>query len=175
MNKKAKLFLGSILVFSLGLSMSSSILTAGPKFSEELEQMKKLEGTWAGTVTTKEKTEPAQARYIVTAKGTTVVEILFPDTPDEVVSVYYDNENGVLTMRNFSEFQAKPQMDLKSSSSREIIFGFSGNNQFDLKEPHMHELTIFSSGENELVRKWAHYQDGKPHHEMIISAQRAAQ
>ena len=172
MNKKAwavfsiGLFLGTFIFQGAAYSMS------GTRMSDELEQIKKLEGTWQGTVVIEEKTEPAKIKYLVTSGGTAVVEILFPEMPNETVSVYYDNEDGLLAMQNFSELSVKPRMDLTSSSDKQIDFTLSSYNQFDVKQLHLHGLTMLFTNDGSLVRKASYYQGRSVHHDMVISAKK---
>lgn len=172
MNKKGQAFFSMGLFFFAFIFQGIAHSMPGAKMSDELEQIKKLEGTWQGTVVVKGETEPAKIKYLVTSGGTTVVEILFPEMPNETVSVYYDNEDGLLAMQNFSELSVKPRMDLTSSSDKQIDFTFSSYNQFDVKQLHLHGLTMLFTNDGSLVRKASYYQGRSVHHEMIISAKK---
>ena len=68
--------------------------------SKEQETLKKLAGTWEGTETMMGKTDAAGAEYSVTSNGSVVVEKLFPETPNEMITVYYD-ETGKLAMTHY--------------------------------------------------------------------------
>ena len=172
MNKKLQalfsmsLFLGVFVFQGVAHSMSEV------RTSDELKQIKKLEGTWEGTVVTEGKTEPAKIRYLVTSGGTTVVEILFPEMPNETVSVYYDNEDGLLAMQNFSELSVKPRMDLTSSSDKQIDFTLSSYNQFDVKQLHLQGLTMLFPNTGALVRRASYYQGRSVHHDMVVSVKK---
>ncbi len=172
MNIKAWAFLSMGLFLGAFIFQGAAHSMPGTRMSDELEQIKKLEGTWQGTVEIDGKTEPAKIRYLVTSGGTTVVEILFPEMSNETVSVYYDNEDGLLAMQNFSELSVKPRMDLTSSSDKQIDFTLSSYNQFDLKQRHLHGLTMLFTNDGSLVRKASYHEGKSVHPEMIISAQK---
>ena len=175
MNKKFQVFLSMGLFFLAFAFQGVGHSLPGVKTSDELELIKKLEGMWEGTVESDGKTEPAKIRYLVTSGGTAVVEILFPEMPNETVSVYYDNENGLLEMQNFSELSVKPQMDLTSSSDKQIDFTLSSYNQFDVKQLHLQGLTMLFPNAGALVRRASYYQGKSVHHEMIISVKKVAE
>jgi len=59
--------------------------------SAEFERIKSLEGKWEGTSIMHGKEVPVSVIYKTTSGGSVVVETLFPDTPHEMVSVYFED------------------------------------------------------------------------------------
>src|SRR5262249_52392572 len=70
--------------------------------SAELNHIKSLAGRWM--TTTSEFGTPNQKVYVdfeVTAGGSAVLEKIFPGTPMEMLSVYYDDDHGKLAMTHY--------------------------------------------------------------------------
>ena len=63
--------------------------------SPELNRIKALAGRWTSTTSMfGNKDEKVFTAYAITAGGSAVVETIFPGTPNEMVSVYYDYDQG---------------------------------------------------------------------------------
>ena len=50
--------------------------------------------------------------YSITAGGSAVLEKIFPDTPHEMVSVYYDDDHGKLAMTHYCMMRNRPSFSL---------------------------------------------------------------
>lgn len=126
----------------------------------EFERLKGLNGIWKGTSQMEGKEEEAIVEYDVTSNGSTVVEKLFPGTPHEMVTVYYDRK-GKLSMTHYCGLGNQPQMNLVSSNENEMKFNFSKTSDIDpAKEAHMHSLILTFDGNNRLNHAWQYYQNG---------------
>ncbi|MEE9214278.1 MAG: hypothetical protein V3U54_05695, partial [Thermodesulfobacteriota bacterium] len=77
--------------------------------SPEYEKMKTLAGTWEGTSSMGEEGEKVTVKYEMTSADSAIVETLFPGTPHEMVSVYYD-DNGKLSMTHYCMIKNQPNM-----------------------------------------------------------------
>lgn len=64
--------------------------------------------------------EKVYTEYSVSAGGSAVVETIFPGTPYEMVSVYYDDENGKLAMTHYCMMRNRPYFRLAKSTSDSI-------------------------------------------------------
>ena len=85
--------------------------------SAELNRIKGLAGRW--TATTSMFGKPNQrvyTKYEVTAGGSAVLESIFPGTPQEMISVYYDDNHGKLAMTHYCIMRNRPTLKLTSSS-----------------------------------------------------------
>ena len=126
--------------------------------SKEFERIKALAGTWEGKSSMGEK---VAVKYEVTSAGSAVVETLFPDTLNEMVSVY-DDEDGKLSMTHYCMLKNHPDMTLKSADENTINLDFADGQTFDpTKEPHMHSLSISFADKDSMVQKWTMYENGK--------------
>lgn len=87
--------------------------------SPELQRIKSLAGKWATESSMFGKKEKLYTEYEVTAGGSAVLERIFPGTPHEMVSVYYD-DNGKLAMTHYCIMRNRPTLKLSSSTDDTI-------------------------------------------------------
>ena len=158
----------SLLIVLICLSLSGVIAIAGemkqgPHMgSKEFERMKTLVGSWEGTSVEKGNAEQkVKLEYRMTGGVSALVETFFPGTPQEMVSVYHD-DNGKLTMTHYCMLGNQPRMALKSSSEKELMLDFiAGSNIDPMKDTHMHSLTITFEDNDHITHKWILFEAGK--------------
>ncbi|EEF61999.1 hypothetical protein [Pedosphaera parvula] len=110
--------------------------------SKEFEQMKKMVGTWKGKVDIGSGPVDMTSEYRLISGGTVLEERVFPGTPQEMVTMYYD-QNGKLAMTHYCMMGNRPAMKLKSSDEKSISFDFDATCGINpAKESHMHALSI---------------------------------
>lgn len=141
--------------------------------SAEFEKIKSLAGTWKGTVVTEGKAEPAEINYKVTSNGSAVVETLFPGKPEEMVSVYHDDENGKLSMTHYCAIGNQPQLDLKKSEPGKIELDLSPHSKLASSQ-HMHGLNLSFEGADKLTQSWTCFEGGKANHTTVISVTKSS-
>jgi hypothetical protein len=157
------------------LLASSLWLTAGepqkPKQgSPEFERMKTLVGTWTGKADCGQGPVDLTMQYRLLAGGSVVEERVFADTPNEMVTMYYD-QDGKLALTHYCMFGNRPRMLLKSSDARTLKFDFDeccGINP--AKESHMHAMTITFDNEDTNTTSCKGIIDGKemPEHSTTL-------
>ena len=159
-------------VFSIN-AFAAAEHTHTPKVgSPEFEKLKTLAGAWKGTMTEMDgKVKDASAEYKVTSAGSALVETLFPGSPDEMVSVYHDDENGKLTMTHYCAVGNQPQLDLKKAENNTFELELSPSSKLT-SVPHMHALKL-DLKDSELIQAWTYYQDGKPGGTTTITLKKA--
>jgi len=100
--------------------------------------------------------------YRLLAGGSVLEERCFAGTPNEMVTMYYD-QDGKLAMKHYCVFGNRPGMLLKSSDSKTIAFDFDPTCGIDpAKESHMHALTITFNDANNITTSCLAMMDGKP-------------
>jgi hypothetical protein len=111
-----------LVAMCLTLLTLSSIAHAGStpppdKSSPELQRIKSLAGRWT-TVTSMFTGKPQRVytEYQVTAGGSAVLERIFPGTPMEMISVYYDDDHGKLAMTHYCIMRNRPTLKLQSTT-----------------------------------------------------------
>jgi hypothetical protein len=129
--------------------------------SKEYERMRQLVGVWEGTSNMGKEGQPVKVEYRLTAGGSAIVETLFPGTPEEMISVYYDRR-GKLSMTHYCMLQNQPVMKLQSAGAEKLDFVFTRGNGIDPKrDPHMHALTISFVDKDHIVENWTLFEAGK--------------
>src|SRR5256885_2110472 len=112
------------------------------KGSAEFERMKTLVGTWKGKTDMGQGPIDVTLTYRVLAGGSVLEEKIFEGTPNEMVTMYYD-QAGKLAMTHYCMFGNRPGMLLKSSDEKTIKLDFDKTCGLDPeKESHMHAVTI---------------------------------
>jgi len=121
---------------------ASAVPASASKASAEFQQMKTLVGKWSGKVDMGQGPVDMTLQYRLLAGGSVLEERCFPDTPNEMVTMYYD-QNGKLAMTHYCLFGNRPAMKLKSYDGKTIKFDFDPTCGINTKtESHMHALTI---------------------------------
>jgi hypothetical protein len=118
--------------------------------SAELNRIKKLAGRWsAKTSMFGKKDEEVFTEYAVTAAGSAVIETIFPGTQNEMISVYFDDDQGKLAMTHYCMMRNRPSFALASSTPKMIkldVVKVEGLKSED--SPSMGAITIKFEGEN---------------------------
>ncbi|HEY3242943.1 MAG TPA: hypothetical protein VGM03_06275 [Phycisphaerae bacterium] len=162
-----------------GFGLIASAPAAGQEAKKEsaaaaqLERLKKLAGKWQGTGDQAEHKE-VTVSYKVTAGGSAVMETLFADTPNEMVTVYtLDGDDLVLThycmMGNQPHMKAEKGTDAKTIKF--ICTGHGGNMKSE-NDPHMHAVTHTFVDDNHLVSEWVMQDKGQTTHTAHFELQR---
>src|SRR5688500_14009868 len=102
-----------------GMVLNASDLPEPKPGSAEFQKMKTLVGTWKGKVEIGQGPVDMTAEYRILAGGTVLEERVFPGTPMEMVTMYYDKE-GKLAMTHYCVMGNRPSMVLKSSDKKTI-------------------------------------------------------
>ena len=121
--------------------------------SAELNRIKSLAGKWSSTTSMfGKKDEQVFTEYAVTAGGSAVLETIFPDTPNEMVSVYYDDDQGKLAMTHYCMMRNRPHFTLAESSRDKIklnVVKVEGLKSED--DPSMGTITLVFEDNNHLT------------------------
>jgi len=125
------------------------------------EQMKTLVGTWQGTRKAYDGEETITAQYSLTARGSAVMEQLFPGTPKEMVSIYTQDGHD-LVMTHYCMLGNQPRMKTQGLVSSDTITMtyMDGTGMRSVNDMHMHELTIRFMDENHMTHHWTLYDKG---------------
>jgi hypothetical protein len=121
------------------------------------EMLKGLEGHWEGTLGTRDG-EPIVVDYRVTANGTTVMETMFPGTPEEMVTMYY-LEGDELVMTHYCARGNQPRMRLQESSDFEMLsFVYEdGSNVDPTQDTYLRSGMIWFKDGDQIECEWLFY------------------
>ncbi len=135
------------------------------KSSAELNMIKKLAGKWVSVSDMfGKKNERLYTEYKVTAGGSAVIETIFPNTPYEMMSVYYD-DNGKLAMTHYCMMRNRPFLKLVSSTEDSItmkVLKVAGKKS--KKEPSMGNMTLTFKDKNHFISTCSGTSKGEASH-----------
>ncbi|MEO8616009.1 MAG: hypothetical protein ABI600_12775 [Luteolibacter sp.] len=158
------------LFLAVSLRASAAETPAAKAGSPEFERMKTLVGSWAGKTDMGKGPVDFTLQFRVLAGGSVVEERCFAGTPDEMVSMYYD-QNGKLAMTHYCMMGNRPGMKLKSADAKSIKLDFDPACGIDpAKESHMHALSITFDDADTITTSCVAIMDGKemPVHPTIL-------
>ena len=163
MKKSIYALVTGVYLLFVGLSMAYAGEGSLPPYSgsKGFERMKDLAGVWEGTSNMPKEGEKVRVEYRLSSGGSSVVETLFPGTPHEMVSVYFDNK-GQLTMTHYCALRNQPRMKLQKADAQNLNFMFVGGTNIDpKKDAFMRSLTITFVDKNHVVEKWTQFAGGQ--------------
>ncbi len=144
--------------------------------SPELERIKALAGKWEGSTVSahEENNTTATVEYSVTSGGSAVIEKLFPDTPHEMTSIYFD-KGGKLTLAHYCMLGNQPELTLQESTPQKINLSISPASQESLTgQMRMEALQLEWTDDGDLVHTWVSvHPDGQPSGKTIINLKRS--
>jgi hypothetical protein len=114
--------------------------------SAELNRIKALEGRWSSTTSmfSKDgKPEKVFTEYEITAGGSAVLERIFPGTPQEMISVYYDDDKGRLAMTHYCMMRNRPTFKLVKADADTLMLDVTKVEGLKSKDdPSMGAITL---------------------------------
>ena len=157
-------------VFFLGLGVT--LLAAEPPVKPAapthagFEKMKSLAGTWVEADRDGKPTDKVVSIIKVTAGGSAVTDTIFPDQPQEMVSVY-TVEGSDLIMTHYCVLGNQPRMKANPKSPKDSIqFEFTGGTNLNpAKDMHMHAATLKFVDADHIEMGGVAWVDGKPSEE----------
>ena len=134
-----------------------------------------LQGDWRGTLRDGSITEEALVRYRMVSGGQAVEERTYPDTENEVVTVYYV-EDGNVKMHHFCALGNRPNMvsgrgPVREGESTVVRFACPPADPLT-HEPHMHAATIALRDADHLTVTWTMSVAGAPAWERVFALAR---
>ena len=151
----------AVLLLAVSAGLCAEDAAMAKKCSPEFERMKSLVGTWKGTADIGQGPMEMTAQYRLLAAGTVLEERVFPGTPHEMVTMYYD-KGGKLALTHYCVMGNRPAMVLKSADDKTLKFDFDKSCGINpAKESHMHALTIQFEDPDTIKTSWKAMMDGK--------------
>ncbi len=142
-----------------GLARAGEKYGAPYKGSKEFERIKELVGVWEGT--SNKDGEKVTVKYELTSGGSAIVEELFPGTPHDMISVYYD-KGGKLSMTHYCMLRNRPHMELTKADANDLDFVLAADSDINAdKDAHMHTLHIVFIDKNHITQEWTMFENGK--------------
>jgi hypothetical protein len=156
------LYTSLLLASTLCLTAADAPKTETPKpTSSEFERMKSLVGSWTGKTDMGQGPVDIKLDYRLIAGGTVLEERSFAGTPQEMVTMYYD-QAGKLAATHYCVMGNRPSMKFKSADAKKITFDFDATCGINpKKESHMHALSITFDDADTITASCTAIMDGK--------------
>ena len=160
----------SIILLSGCCSTDPNRMSGGDRamYQADYDQIKELAGDWylvrgerLGVELESNYDDPFMS-YAVSSGGHSVIERLFVDKPNEMVSVYYLSW-GQLCMDHYCSLGNQPRMTARPTTRNEIPFKLrSVTNMANKDELHISSHSIEFDGPDEITVRWGATKDQKP-------------
>ncbi len=176
-----KKLLAFTMIILMGAMFSPTSVLSGERYmpnpaanSKDFETVKSFIGTWEGRGDMGKGSETIKVTYELTSAGNAILERLFPGTPHEMMTVYYDFE-GKLNMTHYCSLGNRPHMQLVNSTPGGLEFVLSEKDPgiSSLKEMHMHSLRIAVDGKDNITQNWTLLDNGEKKSVEVIKLVRA--
>jgi hypothetical protein len=133
-----------------------------PAPAVNIDVLKARAGKWYQVDENGAPTDQLVSEMRVTAGGNAVLELLFPGTPNEMVTVYYQDGN-TLMLTHYCVANAHPQMICNSTSTPErLVFDCNGGaNIIDANTGHMHSAVIEMGDSETMSSEWTFWAQGE--------------
>ncbi len=126
------------------------------------ELVKELVGTWQGSKQALDGQETITVEYVLTSRGTAVIERMFPGTPKEMVSIYAQDGHEMV-MTHYCALGNQPRMRTSSPvTGKSITMAYiDGTGMRSLQDKHMHELTLTFIDNRHINHEWTVFEHGQ--------------
>jgi hypothetical protein len=143
------------------------------KSSPEFERMKTLVGTWKGKTDMGQGPVDLVLTFRLLAAGTVLEERCFAGTPNEMVTMYFDDKDGKLALTHYCMLGNRPAMSLTSVDAKSLSFELDGAcGIHPTKESHMNGLTIRFDDANTITTSCKAVIEGKSTPENLTTLKR---
>ena len=149
-----------MLSFAL-LAMSGTALAADSE--EIMSRLAELEGEWMLLDENGEVTDVVASTFRVTASGSTLMERMFPDSPDgyEMLNVYHIDGDRVL-MPHYCSAGTQPRLSAISTAVDRLRWEMESiTNLSDPGDEHLHQAEFVFHGGDRLTTHWNSMSDGE--------------
>ena len=127
------------------------------------EFLKTLAGDWQRG---DDDSQASSSTFRVSGAGSTVVEIIFPGQPSEMVTVYHRDGDDLLLTHYCALWNAPVMKFEKTDKPGEIKFAFHGGTNFDPQvDTHVHQGSLQIKDADTLEVNFVAFADGKPQQE----------
>jgi len=158
--KTTMTMIGATLLMAMSVCAGGESAPTKPA-SPEFERMKSLVGTWKGQADIGQGPIEMTVQYRLLAAGSVLEERVFGGTPNEMVTMYYDQDDK-LALTHYCMMGNRPAMLLKSSDAKSLSFDFDKTCGINTKkESHMHAMTIRFDDADTITTSCKALMDGK--------------
>ena len=166
-------FILSALALTVGAAQEKQEHRQETAKSPAFDHFQQIAGTWEGKEVEGRPGTEVRAEYRVTAAGSAVVEMLFPNTAHEMVTVIHKDGDD-LRLTHYCMAGNQPQMKASGmGDGNQVAFKFvSATNLKSPNDMHMHDVTYTFIDKDTLKSEWVNYTGGKPAGRVVFELKR---
>lgn len=149
-----------VVAVGIGSLRGADAPAATVEAQQVFDHLKELAGDWVGTAMGQATT----LRYRVVGAGSALVEEQFPNTPHEMLTIYF-MDGAELRMTHYCAAGNQPRLRLDAGGSRagDYRFVFDGGTNLDpARDHHIHGARVVVKDRDHVESHWFAYADGKP-------------
>ena len=156
---------------TLIIVLSGSFVSAGSDAHKTFDQLKGLEGSWAGT---NSQGQPLQVTFRLTAGGSALMsEIVVHDTdkhgPENMITMFHMDGDRLL-MTHYCGAGNQPRMKVVSSDAKSVSFEFFDGTNIAPGDGHMQHVTFTQPDADHHIEEWVFLDQGKETKEVFTLA-----
>ena len=156
---------------TLIIMLSASFVAAGSDAHKTFDQLKGLEGNWAGT---NSQGQPLQVTFRLTAGGSALMSEIVGHDPDkhgpENMITMFHMDGDRLVMTHYCGAGNQPRMKVVSSDAKTVSFEFFDGTNIGPGDGHMQHVTFSQSDADHHTEEWVFLDHGKEMKEVFTLA-----
>ena len=153
-------------VASLIIILSASFVSAGSDARKTFDQLKGLEGNWAGT---NSQGQPLQVTFRLTAGGSALMSEIMGKGPENMITMFHMDGDRLL-MTHYCGAGNQPRMKVVSSVAKSVSFEFFDGTNIAPGDGHMQHVTFSQPDADHHIEEWVFLDHGKETKEVFTLA-----
>ena len=153
-------------VASLIIILSASFVSAGSDARKTFDQLKGLEGNWAGT---NSQGQPLQVTFRLTAGGSALMSEIMGKGPENMITMFHMDGDRLL-MTHYCGAGNQPRMKVVSSDAKSVSFEFFDGTNIAPGDGHMQHVTFSQPYADHHIEEWVFLDHGKETKEVFTLA-----
>jgi len=156
----------AIAVASVIIMLSASFVSAGSDAHKTFDQLKGLEGNWAGT---NSQGQPLQVTFRLTAGGSALMSEILGKGPENMITMFHMDGDRLL-MTHYCGAGNQPRMKVVSSDAKSVSFEFFDGTNIGPGDGHMQHVTFSQADADHHIEEWVFLDHGKETREVFTLA-----
>jgi hypothetical protein len=156
----------AVAVLVVVIVLSASLVGAQSDARKSFDQLKGLEGNWAGT---NQQGQPIQVTFRTTAGGSALMSEILGHGPENMISMFHMDGDRLL-MTHYCGAGNQPRMKVISSDAKSVSFEFFDGTNIGPGDGHMQHVTFTQPDADHHVEEWVFVDHGKEMKEVFTLA-----
>jgi hypothetical protein len=147
----------AIAATTLIVILSASFAAAGSDAHKTFDQLKGLEGNWAGK---NQQGQPVEVTFRMTAGGSALMSEIHGHGPENMITMFHMDGDRLL-MTHYCGAGNQPRMKVVSSDAKSVSFEFFDGTNIGPGDGHMQHVTFSQPDADHHVEEWTFLDHGK--------------